>query len=721
MIRKLILLIYLLFNTYIIAQNSISGKVLDHHSGEPILGVNVIFLDTNIGTATDDEGAFFLTNIPEGKYILRFSHISYDEYEVQITIPFTGENLVIELDSESEELEEVYVNATRSSRTIENEPTRVEVIAGEEIEEKINMDPSNISMVLNESTGIQVQQTSAASANSTFRIQGFDGRYTQLLKDGFPLFAGFSGSLSIMQVPPLDLSQIEIIKGSSSTLYGGGAIAGLVNLISKQPGEKRELSFLINGTSALGLDLSAYYSRRNDKYGFKVLASRNTQKVYDNNDDNFSDLPQVERYSLNPDFYFYFGEKSTLRVGGIFSFEERIGGHVDAVGGNNNSNNFYAEKNNSGRFASQVQYTYSGVNNSFTFKNSISVFNRKLSLQNYTFEGKQFSTFTEAVYKIIKGNYDWLFGVNLYTEDFNDESDVILNRSYTDITYGAFVNNIFDINKTLSLESGLRFDYNNDFGFLPLPRINLLIKWNENLSSRIGGGFGYKIPTIFTEKSDELSFRNIIPVNTKNTEAEKSLGFNLDLNYNTIIFDEFTFSVNNLFFYTRINNPLFLNFNNSNNYYEFLSYDGYFDTKGLETNLKLTYGHYKLFAGYTFTDVKRHSGGVTSGFPLTPKHKLGLVLMYEVHGNLRIGVEAYYTGKQSLEDGTATTDYWMNGLMIEKRFGNFSLFINFENFLDTRQSKFGPMYSGSFESPNFAELYAPTDGRIINGGIKINL
>jgi iron complex outermembrane receptor protein len=88
------------------------------------------------------------------------------------------------------------------------------------------MKPGDIRMMLNESTGIQTQQTSATSYNYSIRIQGLDGRYTQLLKDGFPLYAGFSGGLSLMQVTPLDLKQVEVIKGSSSTLYGGGAIAG---------------------------------------------------------------------------------------------------------------------------------------------------------------------------------------------------------------------------------------------------------------------------------------------------------------------------------------------------------------------------------------------------------------------------------------------------------------------------------------------------------------
>ena len=88
---------------------------------------------------------------------------------------------------------------------------------------------------------------------------------------------------------------------------------------------------------------------------------------------------------------------------------------------------------------------------------------------------------------------------------------------------------------------------------------------------------------------------------------------------------------------------------------------------------------------------------------------------------MRIGLEAYYTGKQTLSSGTDVTDFWVNGLMIEKRFNNFSLFLNFENMFDTRQSKYGAMFTGSLEDPNFVEIYAPTDGRIINGGIKISL
>lgn len=710
-----------MLSTLVYSQNKLNGIVVDEHSSEKLLGVNIMLLGSSNGTATDINGEFSLTNIPNGEQKIIFSYVGYEDFIIELTFPYSGEILKVELESHTEEIEEIYVNATRSSRTIDNESTRVEVIAGEEIDEKISMEPSNISMILSESTGIQVQQTSASSANNTFRIQGLEGRYTQLLKDGYPLYGGFSGSLSLVQIPPLDLQQVEIIKGSSSTLYGGGAIAGLINLSSKKPSDKRELSFLVNATSALGLDLSGYYSQKFEDYGVTVLASRNTTKVYDNNDDNFSDIPQTERYTINPKLLFYFDENKTFEIGGSFTTEERLGGNLDVVNDRNNPNNYYYEENLSNRYSLQAGYSYQGKDEYFSFKNSLGFFDRELFLPDYLFSGTQLSTFSEAVYKMSGNSGEWLFGLNLITERFNDRSEVENKNSFSDLTFGTFVQNSYDFSSNYSLETGLRVDYNKDYGVFPLPRINLLMKISPNLTSRIGGGLGYKIPSIFTEKSDELAFRNILPIDKDNVKSEKSYGFNFDINYSAILFSQVALSINNLFFYTRIDDPLFIEYNQDNNFYEFNTFDGFNDTKGIETNLKLSLDHYKLFVGYTFTDVVTHSEESSKNFPLTPKHKLGIVLIYEVHGDMRIGLEAYYTGKQTLSSGESVTDFWINGIMIEKRFNNLSLFVNFENFLDTRQSKYGAMFSGSPENPNFAEIYAPTDGRIINGGIKISL
>lgn len=722
MINKLLLII--LFSVSLaLAQNTFKAFVKDEHTSVPLIGVNVIIKETQLGAASDENGYVEIENIPDGSYEIILSYIGYSSQILNITFPIISDDIpTIFLEHEAEELEEISITSTRGSRLIDDEPTRVEVIAGEEIDEKISMDPSNISMMLNESTGIQVQQTSASSVNSNFRIQGLDGRYTQLLKDGFPLYSGFSGSLSIVQIPPLDLRQIEIIKGSSSTLYGGGAIAGLINLVSKEPAQHRDLSFLVNATSAGGLDLSGYYSQKFDGYGLTFLAARNTQSAYDNNDDNFTDLPETERYSFNPKLYLYLTEQSTLEIGGSFSTEERTGGGINLIKGNPDTVFTYTEENLSNRYASQIKYKLKLNGSELIIKNSVGYFDRTINLPAYSFKGSQLSSFSEASLSWQNENSEWILGLNFLSEDFNDRSASVNKFDYSDYTLGSFIQNTYDISENIILESGLRADYNFDYGLFAVPRISLLLKLNHNLSARIGGGMGYKIPSVFNEEAEKIFFRNLLPINKDVVKSEKSYGFNFDVNYKTIFFDELTFSINQLFFYTRINDPLLLRTSGKDSTLsEFHSGDGFVDTRGAETNLKLTYDHIKLFVGYTFIQAENHLRNLSSVFPLTPKHRLGIVLMFEEHDSYRIGLEAYYTGKQYLITGEQTTDFWVTGLMLEKKFGSLSIFLNFENFLDTRQSRYGPMYAGSPSNPEFVEIYAPTDGRIINGGIKLKL
>ncbi len=153
---------------------------------------------------------------------------------------------------------------------------------------------------------------------------------------------------------------------------------------------------------------------------------------------------------------------------------------------------------------------------------------------------------------------------------------------------------------------------------------------------------------------------------------------------------------------------------------QFENSNGYMDTKGMETNLRLTYGDFKLFVGYTYTDAHTHFGD-KQWLPLTARHRLNNVLMYELEEKLKIGLEAYYYSRQQLSDGSFGQSYWIAGLMAEKFWEKISVFLNFENFTDTRQTRFGPIYTGSVGNPVFGDIYAPLDGFVINGGVKIRL
>ncbi|MRG44428.1 TonB-dependent receptor plug domain-containing protein [Chitinophaga sp. SYP-B3965] len=712
------LLLLLCLGNLCIAQHILTAVIKDGESKEPLAGATVLLAGTTKGAKADANGVVVISDIPDGKQTFAFRYVGYNEHTETLTFPRGNDTIIVFLEHGEEEMEEVVISSTRSTRTIQNIPTRVELIAGEELEEKGNMKPGDIRMMLNESTGIQTQQVSATSANSSIRIQGLDGRYTQLLKDGFPLYAGFSGGLGLLQTPPLDLKQVEVIKGSSSTLYGGGAIAGLVNLISKVPTEERELKFLFNGTSAAGLDLNGFYGQKFEKVGLTVFASRNSSRAYDPSSTGFTAIPKTVRYVFNPKLFVYFSPKTKMNIGVNTIFEDRMGGDIQYIKGKGDNVHTYFEKNKSSRVSTQFSLEHQfSKKSTLSVKNSVNNFSRTITIPDYVFDGKQLSTYSELTYNHNGERSDWVGGLNLYTDNFKEfPKDNFPKRNYDQNTFGGFIQNTWQATDWLQTEVGVRGDHVIDYGFTFLPRISALFKLSPKLTSRLGGGMGYKTPTIFTEETERIQFRSVLPISPEANKLEKSYGANFDVNYRTTLFDEVSLSFNQLFFYTRINDPLLLT-----NEYKLINTDGSIDTKGWETNVKLGLGDFKLFIGYTYTDAQLNEGGIKRENPLTAKHRLNNVLMYEVEEKWKIGLEAYYFSKQTLNDGATGKPYWICGFMAEKLWEKFSLFVNFENFTDTRQTKFDTIYTGTISSPVFRDIYAPLDGFVVNGGLKLNL
>ncbi|MDR3679144.1 MAG: TonB-dependent receptor plug domain-containing protein [Flavipsychrobacter sp.] len=706
------------------AQSSFSFYLKDSKTKESVPGATANIQGTTNGGTTDIDGLITLQGIANGQQIIIYKAIGYKPKSDTLIFPLaTIDTNTIFMDGTEAELDEVTVSTTRSTRTIKDIPTRVEVIGGEELDEKGNMKPGDIRMMLSESTGIQTLQTSATSGNSSIRIEGLDGRYTQILKDGFPLYAGFSGGLGLLQTPPLDLKQVEIIKGSSSTLYGGGAIAGLINLISKTPKEKRELRFLVNGTSALGLDINGYYGQRFGKVGLTIFAAYNSNAPYDPAGIGLTAIPKFERYTFNPKLFFYLDKKTDLIFGLNTTVEKRLGGDIQYIKGNGDSTHSYYEDNNTQRYSSQLEVKHRFSDHaSLSIKNSIDLFDRVINTPGYKFDGSQTSSFTEASYLHHKDKTEWVGGANVFTDGFSERKlTSIPLRNYTQTTIGGFIQNTWDISHKIILESGLRSDYILDYGWTLLPRISLLYKINSQLTSRLGGGLGYKTPTIFTEESERIQYHNVLPISADSNKLEKSYGANWDVNYRTSFADgSISFSVNQLFFYTRLNNPLLLT-PIGTDLYQFKNVAAHIDAQGAETNIKLGYKNFKLYLGYTCTYSYIHDGSNVNETPLTPRHHTNSVLTYEIENKLKLGLEAYYYSPQKLSDGSTGRDYWLCGFMAERAWKKFSLFINFENFLDTRQTRFGAIYTGSLTNPIFKDIYAPLDGFVANGGIKINL
>src|SRR5215213_5646701 len=420
MLKHFILVCAVLLTAQVsLAQGVYKVTVRDKETKQPVTGATVTVKDTEVTATTDAQGVASLGGVSAGEQTLTVFSAGYGTTEVKATFPPGGRGETVVFIKVTNELGEVtVVETTRTGREIDDTPTRVEAIDEEEVGEKMSMRPANVSMVLNESTGIKVQQTSATTQTQSVRIQGLDGRYTQLLKDGFPAFGGFSGSISLLDILPLDLKQVEIIKGPSATFYGRGAIAGVINFISKEPEDEPVTAMIFNQTTALGTDMAVFNSRKFEGFGYTFLGSINYQREYDVDSDDFTELPRTTSFNLSPRL-FLFGDKTRLIVGNSTSYQNRKGGDVFVIRGHPGDFHQYFENNNSLRNITTLQFEREFVGGSrLVAKQSLAFFTRNIEIANYLFKGRQFDSYTDVSYFKTVNNHALVFGFNAVFDQF---------------------------------------------------------------------------------------------------------------------------------------------------------------------------------------------------------------------------------------------------------------------------------------------------------------
>jgi len=735
MLKKTLTFLLVAFATITNAQNTLDVIVVSEENQETLIGATLLLKETTNGISTNSQGTALLKNIPNGKQTIVVSYIGYQQKEISYDFPqAAGMINEIQLSTSDTEMDEIIIEATRANRTVTNLPTRTEVLT-DEIDEAASMEPSKISHLITHSTGIQVQTTAAGSNGAVVRIQGLNGRYTQMLKDGFPLYGGFSGSLDILQIPPLDLRQVEYVKGSASTLYGGGAIAGIINLLTKKA-NKDETLLHINLSHIGAKDFNAFTSKRFGKWGYTNLASMHIHKAYDADENGFSDIAQVSKFNFNPKLLYNPNKKMELYFGASITKENRIGGDMDIIRYKKSIGKYFSDKQESSRLTTQFSANYKlDKTKTISLKNSVSSFNRYINIDedilgnsSTTFGGNQLNIFTELNLNINKEKQNFNIGLNALADKFIEDN--LINQQLRDqefSTFGLYINHLWDVTNKFALESGLRTDkvdastLNTENGgqSFVLPKISALYKMTPELSIRLGGGMGYRMPSLFSEEAEPYGYKNVQAVNFENLVTEESYGTNIDFKYiSTFGTDKVLLSLNQMFFFNVIDNPITLNENDINNLFYEQTNDSLF-SKGFESQIKLTVDKFTWFLGYTYTDAYLENGTEKNPLTLTPKHSIKGDLLFVVDNKWRIGWDYDYKSGQLLNNGHITESLFTTGVIVERTIDNFVIFLNAENFTDVRQSNVGDVLTDG--SPQFTEVWAPLDGYFFNMGLKIKL
>jgi len=719
---KLIFLlsVFLCLKTSVFAQNKIEVLVKDSTTKATIVGVNVYVKGTTIGIATNEDGKAQLSGFPSGKQTIVFSSLGYQKKELEYEFPLKDivQPILILMSSSSQEITEVTVSAMRNNSRIEDLPTKIEVLGFEEMSEENSIKPGNISGLLGDIGGIQMQQTSSASGNMNARIQGLNGRYSQILKDGMPIFGGFSGSFSILQVPPLDLRQIEIIKGSASTLFGGDAIGGTINLVSKKPTDKLDVNLLLNQTTLKETDINAYISKKYGKFGFTLFAGHINQKAFDVNGDGFSDTPELMNYTVHPKLFFYFDPKTTLSLGYTGTFENRKGGDMSVLDNGSSADHQYLIEHQSKRNTAELNFEKNMADGSvLSLKGSSSFLDRTIQTPNYKLDASQTLYYSELSYFLKKEKYDFVLGANLTGDIFNNRQVTQVNiPNYQYSTIGFFAQNDWRITEKLLLESGLRYDIHSENGGFLLPHLSVMYKFAPDLTARINGGFGYKIPVIFGYLDEETDLNRIVTMQSA-LKAEKSQGANFDINYSTRLWDKLSVTINQSFFYTILNSPVVVSTDNSNKII-LANADKAVVTNGLQSYMRMAYDEFEFYLSYVYTHAEKTYDPSNPWFLTTPEHSLATTLTFEPSENWRIGFEGSYIGSQFVENNSKTPSYPFLALMAQFKTGKFTFVLNCENMLDYRQKDY---LIPPIVNPSFKTLWGPIEGRVFNLSVNYRL
>jgi iron complex outermembrane receptor protein len=677
----------------------------------PLVGATVTIGDRALTTDGNGRATFQIADGTHEVIVQMSGYLPATERASVGATPST--TLRITLDEVPEIEETVVVTATRTNTRLQDQPVRVEVI---DIEEKALMTPGSVAMLLGETTGLRVQTTSPALGAANVRIQGLRGRYSQLIADGLPLYGAQGDSFSLLQVPPLDLGQVEIIKGAASALYGASALGGVINLVSRRPTEP-ENELLINATSQSGQDLTAWLARPiSNTSTWTLLGGYHRQSRGDLDDDGWLDLPAFDRMVLRPRVFHDSGKGTTLFATVGVMVEDRRGGAAkgatlpNGVAFPEELQSRHLDGGFSGRWLVQGNRVLA-IRGSVMRRSQDRVFGavREFGVR-HTWSG-------EGSLQGANGRHTWVGGAALQQDRFDLRQLPQFDYRFT--TSSVFMQDEVALSGRWVLAVSARADQHTEYGFLATPRVSLLSRPSPGWVLRLAAGTGTFAPTPFTEETEETGLSRVRPLT--GLRAERARGASLDIT-RSIGAVEVTGTV----FGSSVRLPV----------QRHVLEDGYVElvnsresTRTAGTELLLRYRRRNFVALATHAWTRSTELDVDSDMrrevPLTPAHVASMNAIWEGEDWGRFGVEAYYVGAQPLEENPYRDHgrpHVLIGALGERRLGKVRVFLNAENLLDVRQTRHDPLVLPAPRPDGrwTVDAWAPLDGRVINGGLRVS-
>lgn len=653
------------------------------------------------------------------------------------------------------ELEGVVVTSTRGRRRVDAEPTRVDVLDQEEIEEKTAMTLGNAAMLLSETGGVRVAATSPAFGGANVRIQGLRGRYTQLLSDGLPLYGLSAEGLGLLQIPPVDLARVELIKGAASALYGPSALGGVVNFVSRRPPGAASPTTGVTGeayanqTTLGGSDLALFDARAlSPRWGSTLLVTANRQARRDLDRDGWADLAGYRRAVVRPRL-FRTGTGGDLFATVGLTAEDRTGGTVAGARLAPTGAPFAQARDTRRADAGAVAHWYASAGRVLALRGSATGEWRRLAFGDVRERGRRTTLFAEAALTAPAGaSQEWVVGAAVQRDAYTPRGATGVPASgalgdaplaYAFTAPALFAQHTWTPGGTdgrFGVTSSARLDAHSRYGTALSPRISAVVRPGAGLTTRVSAGAGTYAPTPFVEETEEVGVTRTFGHAALRAERARNASADVGGTVGPFEFNAAVYAsaVAGAVGARGVPDPRAadrLGGAGANAFVLLVNAERPTRTRGAQLFARFQAGPYRVTSTYDYqraTEDDLESGvpGGRRGVPLTPRHAAGLVASWEREGEGGLSAEAYYTGRQPLADSPYRTEsrpYVTVGVLARRRVGRALVFVNGENLGNVRQTRIDPLVR---RSPGLGgrwttDAWAPLDGAVVNAGVRVGL
>ncbi len=600
---------------------SLSGVV--SHEGSALEFVSVGLRNSTLGTATDVNGRYTLTNIPYGTYEVMVSMVGYQAIYKSVRV--SGDHtLDFEMKESATALDEVVVSGTMQEISKLESAVPVEVYSPQFF--KANPTPSVFESLQNVN-GVRPQLNCNVCNTGDIHINGLEGPYTMVLIDGMPIVSGLSTVYGLTGIPQSLIERVEIVKGAASTLYGSEALGGLINIITKKPDNAPLVTVdaFATGWAEVNADVGVKLDvgRAQSLVGVNYF---NYQNPIDNNNDGFTDITLQDRFSVFNKWNFKRADGRVFSLAGRYVYEDRWGGEMNWAPRYRGGDQVYGESIYTKRWESFGVYQLP-VQERINFQFSINGHDQDSYYGTTQYDATQYVGFGQFTWnKSLLTNQELLVGLAYRYTYYDDNTTATFdeqnqqNHPSSIHLPGVFLQDDIRLNDQHKILLGVRYDYNSLHGNIFSPRLNY--KWNspdKHNIFRMSIGNGYRVANVFTEDHAALTGARSV-VFDEELKPEKSWNTNANFVKKIYTAGNAFIGIDASLFYTFFNNRIVPDYETNTNEIRYGNLEGSAVSQGASLNLDIAWSSgLSMLAGATVMDVTIKENGTKTRQILTER------------------------------------------------------------------------------------------------------